>query len=121
MKIHEYQGKEILAKYGVPVPQGRVASTPDEVETIAREIGKPVVVKAQVHVGGRGKAGGIKVGKTPEEAKSVAQQILGMDIKGLTVEKVLVEEDADIKEEYYMGITTARAARRNIVMLSKEG
>ncbi len=121
MKIHEFQGKEILAKYGVPVPQGRVASTPDEVETIAREIGKPVVVKAQVHVGGRGKAGGIKVGKTPEEAKSVAQQILGMDIKGLTVEKVLVEEAADIKEEYYLGITTDRAARRNIVMVSKEG
>ena len=121
MKIHEFQGKEILAKYGVPVPPGRVAYTPDEVETIAREVGKPVVVKAQVHTGGRGKAGGIKVGKTPEEAKQVATQILGMDIKGFTVEKVLVEEAADIKEEYYLGITTDRAARRNIVMVSKEG
>ncbi len=121
MKIHEFQGKEILAKYGVPVPQGRVASTPDEVEQIAREIGKPVVVKAQVHTGGRGKAGGIKLGKTPEEAREVSTQILGMDIKGLTVERVLVEEAADIKEEYYLGITTDRAMRRNIVMVSKEG
>ena len=121
MKIHEYQGKELLAKYNVPVPQGRVASTIDEVETIAREIGKPVVVKAQVHTGGRGKAGGIKLAKTPEEAREVASQILGMDLKGFTVEKVLVEEAADIKEEYYLGITTDRAARRNIVMVSKEG
>src|SRR5688500_9267179 len=103
MKIHEYQAKEIFAKYGVPIPQGRVARTPDEVHAIAAEIGKPVVVKAQVHVGGRGKAGGIKVGKTPEEAREVATKIIGMDIKGLKVEEVLVEEAADIKEEYYLG------------------
>ena len=121
MKIHEYQGKEIFAKYGVPTPQGRVAFTPDEAAAIAAEIGKTVVVKAQVHAGGRGKAGGIKVAKTPEEARAMAQQIIGMEIKGLTVEKVLVEEAADIKEEYYLGITTDRAARRNIVMVSKEG
>jgi succinyl-CoA synthetase beta subunit len=121
MKIHEYQAKEIFAKYGVPIPQGRVASTVEEAETIAREIGKPVVVKAQVHVGGRGKAGGIKVGKTPEEAREAAEKILGMDIKGLTVEQVLVEVAADIKEEYYIGITTDRAARRNIVMVSAAG
>jgi succinyl-CoA synthetase beta subunit len=121
MKIHEYQGKEIFAKYGVPIPQGRVAFTPDEAATIAAEIGKTVVVKAQVHVGGRGKAGGIKLAKTPDEAREVASQIIGMDIKGLTVEKVLVEEAADIKEEYYLGITTDRAARRNIVMVSAEG
>src|SRR5690606_40731425 len=97
MKIHEYQAKEIFAKYGVPIPQGRVASTPDEAATIAAEIGKPVVVKAQVHVGGRGKAGGIKLAKTPDEAREMASQILGMDIKGLTVEQVLVEAAADIK------------------------
>jgi succinyl-CoA synthetase beta subunit len=121
MKIHEYQGKEIFAKYGVPVPQGRVAFTPDEAAQVAAEIGKPVVVKAQVHAGGRGKAGGIKLAKTPEEAREAATAIIGMDIKGLTVEKVLVEEAADIKEEYYLGITTDRAARRNIVMVSKEG
>ncbi|RYG66728.1 ADP-forming succinate--CoA ligase subunit beta [bacterium] len=121
MKIHEYQGKEIFAKYGVPVPQGRVATTPDEAAAVAAEIGKTVVVKAQVHAGGRGKAGGIKVAKTPEEAKAAAEQIIGMEIKGLKVEKVLVEEAADIKEEYYLGITTDRAARRNIVMVSKEG
>ncbi|PQV65098.1 succinyl-CoA synthetase (ADP-forming) beta subunit [Abditibacterium utsteinense] len=121
MKIHEYQGKEIFAKYGVPTPQGRVAFTPDEAAQIAAEIGKTVVVKAQVHAGGRGKAGGIKVAKTPEEARQMAEQIIGMEIKGLKVEKVLVEEAADIKEEYYLGITTDRAARRNIVMVSKEG
>jgi succinyl-CoA synthetase beta subunit len=121
MKIHEYQAKEIFAKYGVPIPPGRVASTPDEAATIAEEIGKPVVVKAQVHVGGRGKAGGIKLAKTPDEAREMASQILGMDIKGLTVEKVLVEAAADIKDEYYIGITTDRAARRNIVMVSAAG
>jgi succinyl-CoA synthetase beta subunit len=121
MKIHEYQAKEIFAKYGVPIPPGRVASTPDEVQSIAADIGKPVVVKAQVHVGGRGKAGGIKLAKTPEEARAAATQILGMDIKGLKVEEVLVEAAADIKEEYYIGITTDRAARRNIVMVSAAG
>ncbi|HEX8465363.1 MAG TPA: ADP-forming succinate--CoA ligase subunit beta, partial [Abditibacterium sp.] len=121
MKLLEYQGKEIFAKYGVPVPAGRVAFTPDEAATIAAEIGKTVVVKAQVHAGGRGKAGGIKLAKTPDEAREMASQIIGMEIKGLKVERVLVEEAADIKEEYYLGITTDRAARRNIVMVSKEG
>jgi succinyl-CoA synthetase beta subunit len=121
MKIHEYQAKEIFAKYGVPIPQGRVASTSDEVKNVALEIGRPVVVKAQVHVGGRGKAGGIKLAQTPGEAREAAEKILGMDIKGLTVAQVLVEEAADIKEEYYIGITTDRAARRNIVMVSAAG
>jgi succinyl-CoA synthetase beta subunit len=121
MKLLEYQGKEIFAKYGVPVPAGRVAFTPDEAASIAAEIGKTVVVKAQVHAGGRGKAGGIKLAKTPDEAREMASQIIGMEIKGLKVERVLVEEAADIKEEYYLGITTDRAARRNIVMVSKEG
>jgi len=121
MKIHEFQAKEILAKHGVPIPAGRVAPTPEEAKAIAAEIGKTVVVKAQVHVGGRGKAGGIKVATTPDEAYEKASQILGMDIKGLTVEQVLVEVAADIKEEYYIGITTDRAARRNIVMVSASG
>ncbi len=121
MKLHEYQAKEIFAKYGVPIPLGRVARTPEEAETIARELGVTVVVKSQVHTGGRGKAGGIKVAKTPEEAKEVASQILGMDVKGFTVHEVLVEQAADIREEYYLGITTDRAARRNIVMVSAAG
>ncbi|MCS6860779.1 MAG: acetate--CoA ligase family protein, partial [Abditibacteriales bacterium] len=121
MKIHEYQAKAIFARYGVPIPAGRVASTPEEAEQIARELGKRVVVKAQVHVGGRGKAGGIKLANTPEEARQVASQILGMNIKGLTVEKVLVEEAADIAQEYYLGITVDRAARRNVVMVSAAG
>jgi len=121
MKLLEYQGKEIFARYGVPIPKGKVASTPDEAAAIAAEIGVTVVVKAQVHAGGRGKAGGIKLAKTPEEAREAATKILGMDIKGLTVEKVLVEAACDIKEEYYIGITTDRAARRNIVMVSAAG
>jgi succinyl-CoA synthetase beta subunit len=121
MKIHEFQAKEIFARHGVPIPAGRVATTPEEAKAIAAEIGKTVVVKAQVHVGGRGKAGGIKLAKTPDEAFEAAGQILGMDIKGLTVEQVLVEVAADIKEEYYIGITTDRAARRNIVMVSASG
>jgi succinyl-CoA synthetase beta subunit len=121
MKIHEYQAKEIFAKYGVPIPQGRVARTPDEAAQVAQEIGGTVVVKAQVHVGGRGKAGGIKLAKTPEEARAAAEAILGMDIKGLTVEEVLVEGAADIQQEFYIGITTDRAARRNIVMVSAAG
>lgn len=121
MKIHEYQAKEIFARYGVPIPAGRVARTPDEVKTIAAEIGGTVVVKAQVHVGGRGKAGGIKLGATPNEAREAGDKILGMNIKGLTVGEVLVEQACDIKEEYYIGITTDRAARRNIVMVSAAG
>ncbi|HVF09610.1 MAG TPA: ADP-forming succinate--CoA ligase subunit beta [Abditibacteriaceae bacterium] len=121
MKIHEYQAKEIFAQYGVPIPPGRVASTPDEAKNIALEIGRPVVVKAQVHVGGRGKAGGIKLAENANEAREAAEKIIGMDIKGLKVEEVLVEAAADIKEEYYLGITTDRAARRNIVMVSAAG
>src|SRR5436853_2082922 len=90
VKIHEYQAKDILARYGVPVQPGRVASTPEEAEAIARELGGPVVIKAQVYVGGRGKAGGIQFGNTPQEARKAAANVLGMNIKGLTVEKVLV-------------------------------
>jgi succinyl-CoA synthetase beta subunit len=121
MKIHEYQAKEILARYGVPIPKGKVAKTPEEAGQIAGEIGGKVVVKAQVHTGGRGKAGGVKVANSAAEAKAAAEQILGMDIKGFTVEAVLVEQAANIKEEYYLGITTDRAARRNIVMVSAAG
>ncbi len=121
MKIHEYQAKEILAHFGVPIQPGRVAYTPEEAEAIARELGGPVVIKAQVYVGGRGKAGGIQFGDTPEQARTAAAKVLGMDIKGLTVEKVLVVSKLDIKEEYYLGIILDRKSQAPVVMVSKEG
>lgn len=121
VKIHEYQAKDILARYGIPVQPGKVAATPEEAEAIARELGGPVVVKAQVYVGGRGKAGGVKFGHTPQEAREVASKILGMDIKGLTVEKVLVTSMVDIAEEYYMGIIIDRKSQAPVIMVSKAG
>jgi succinyl-CoA synthetase beta subunit len=121
VKIHEYQAKDILARYGIPIQPGRVASTPEEAEEIAREIGGPVVIKAQVYVGGRGKAGGIQFGDTPEEARAAAAKVLGMNIKGLTVEKVLVVSKLDIKEEYYLGIILDRKSQAPVVMVSKAG
>ncbi len=121
MKLHEYQAKEILAKYGIPVPPGKVAFTPEEAREIAREIGKQVVIKAQVHVGGRGKAGGVKLADTPAEAEEVAKKILGMNIKGLTVKKVLVAEAAEIAKEYYAGLILDRSSQRVVMMVSREG
>ena len=121
MKIHEYQAKDILARYGIPIQPGRVAFTPEEAEEIAREIGGPVVIKAQVYVGGRGKAGGIQFGDTPEEVRAAAAKVLGMHIKGLTVEKVLVVSKLDIKEEYYLGIILDRKSQAPVVMVSKAG
>jgi len=121
LKIHEYQAKDILARYGIPVQPGRVAHTPEEAEAIARELGGPVVIKAQVYVGGRGKAGGIQFGDTPELARAAAKKVLGMDIKGLTVEKVLVTSKIDIKEEYYLGIILDRQSQAPVVMVSKAG
>lgn len=121
MKLHEYQAREILARYGVPVTGGGVASTPAEARQVAEAIGTKVVVKAQVFVGGRGKAGGVKLADTPAEAEQVAGQILGMDIKGLTVEKVLVAEAISFDREIYLGIVLDRATRRVVVMASAEG
>jgi succinyl-CoA synthetase beta subunit len=121
LKIHEYQAKDILARYGIPVQPGRVAFTPDEAEAIARELGVPVVIKAQVYVGGRGKAGGIQFGDTPEEARQAAERVIGMNIKGLTVEKVLVTAKIDIKEEYYLGIILDRKTQAPVVMVSTAG
>src|SRR5713226_8971136 len=121
VKIHEFQAKDILARYGVPIQPGRVARTPEEAEAIARELGGPVVIKAQVYVGGRGKAGGIQFGNTPEEARAAAAKVLGMHIKGLTVEKVLVVSKLDIKEEYYLGIILDRKSQAPVVMVSKAG
>ncbi len=121
MNIHEYQAKEILRAHGVPVPPGKVATTPDEAEAIAREYGGRVVVKAQVHAGGRGKAGGVKLAASPEEAREKADAILGMGIKGLTVEKVLVTPAEDIASEAYVGIVVDRASKRPVFMVSREG
>ena len=121
MNIHEYQAKEIFRKYGIPIPPGEVATTGEEAEKIARRFGTTVVVKAQVHAGGRGKAGGVKLAKTPEEAKSVATQILKLSIKGLPVQKVLVTPAADIASEAYVGIIVDRTSKRAVFMASPAG
>ena len=121
MNIHEYQAKEIFRKYGIPIPPGEVATTPEEAEKIARKFGTTVVIKAQVHAGGRGKAGGVKLVKTPEEAKTLAAQILKLTIKGLPVQKVLVTPAADIASEAYVGIIVDRASKRAVFMASPAG
>jgi succinyl-CoA synthetase beta subunit len=121
MKLHEYQSKQIFAKYGIPIPKGRVAATATEAKQIAEELGGRVVVKSQVLVGGRGKAGGIRLAKTAKEAEEVANQILRMEIKGLPVRKVLVDQAANIDQEIYLGITNDRAARRPVFMASAAG
>lgn len=121
MDIHEYQAKEILRDHGIPVPPGEVATTPAEAEQIARKYGGQVVVKAQVHAGGRGKAGGVKLAKGPEEARQYAERILGMQIKGLTVEKVLVTPAEEIASECYVGVIVDRASKAPVFMVSREG
>ena len=121
MNIHEYQAKDILRAEGVPIPAGEVASTPAQVEAIAKKIGGMVVVKAQVHTGGRGKAGGVKLAKTPAEAKEIASKILGMKINGLTVYTVLVTAAADIATEAYVGIILDRATKKPVFMVSPAG
>jgi succinyl-CoA synthetase beta subunit len=121
VNIHEYQAKDILRKEGVPIPPGEVASTPAEVEAIAKRYGGTVVVKAQVHAGGRGKAGGVKLAKSPAEAKEIATKILALEIKGLPVLKVLVTPAADIASEAYVGIILDRASRKPVFMVSPAG
>jgi succinyl-CoA synthetase beta subunit len=121
MKIHEYQAREIFRDHGLPVPPERVATTPEEAEAAARELGGTVVIKAQVHVGGRGKAGGVKVTKSPPEARAAAEKILGMEIKGLEVRKVLVAPAVDIAHESYVGIIVDRASKRPVLMVSAAG
>ena len=121
MKLHEYQSKQIFAKYGIPIPKGRVAATADEAKQIAKELGGRVVIKSQVLVGGRGKAGGIRLAKSPDEAAELADKILTMEIKGLPVRKVLIDEAANIETEIYLGITNDRGARKPVVMASSAG
>ncbi len=121
MNIHEYQAADILGRYGIPLNAGQVATTPDEAAEAARALGGTVAIKAQVHSGGRGKAGGIKLAKSPDEARAVAGRILGMDIRGHVVNRVLVVPGVSIAAEYYVGITLDRANRQIIVMASAEG
>ncbi len=121
MNIHEYQAKEIFRKAGIPIPPGEVASTAAEAEAIARKFGGTVVVKAQVHAGGRGKAGGVKLAKTPEEARDVAEKILKLTIKDLPVLKVLVTPAADIDTEAYVGVIVDRASKKAVFMVSPAG
>ncbi len=121
MNLHEYQAKEIFRDHGIPVPPGKVVTAAADAESAARELGGMVVVKAQVHSGGRGKAGGVKLAKTPEEAREHAGNILGMTISGLTVEKVLVTPAEDIASEAYVGILVDRVTQAPMFMVSSEG
>jgi len=129
MKIHEYQGKELLKTYGVPVPRGIVARTPKDAEQAARDLGTDVVVvKAQIHAGGRGKGGGVKLAKSPEEARNIAEQMLGMTLvthqtgaEGREVKTLLIEEGLPIDREFYLAITLDRVTGRNVFMASSAG
>lgn len=121
MKIHEFQAKEIFSRYNIPVTKETVCYTTEEVSAAAEQLGYPVVVKAQVHAGGRGKAGGVKLARTLDDAKTAATQILGMDIKGYTVEKVLVAQGVKFNKEFYVGMTIDRNTKSVLFMASKEG
>ena len=121
MNLHEYQAKELFARFGLPVLPGQVATTPEEARDVAESIGATVVIKAQVQVGGRGKAGGVKLAHSPEEAFERARDILALTIKGLPVRKVLVAKAADIAREIYLAIVLDRSAKLPLVMLSAEG
>lgn len=121
MKIHEYQAKEIFGKYGLPIPKGEVLSNPADAREVAVRYQKPVMIKAQVHVGGRGKAGGIKYCAEPDDAFEAAQAILGMNIKGLIVKKILVTEAVEIKHEAYVGVIVDRTTKKNVIMVSPAG
>jgi succinyl-CoA synthetase beta subunit len=121
VNLHEYQARALLKDAGIPVPEAEVAESPEEAEAIARRLGGAVVVKAQVHAGGRGKAGGVKLAKGPAEARTSAQSILGMRIKGLVVQKVLVAPAAEIASESYVGIIVDRGTQSPVVMVSPAG
>lgn len=121
MNLHEYQGKELFARFGLPVLPGQVAATPEEARDVAAQIGGLVVIKAQVQAGGRGKAGGVKLAHTPDEAFEKARDILALTIKGLPVRRVLVAQAADIAKEYYLSIVMDREKKAPLIMLSAEG
>jgi succinyl-CoA synthetase beta subunit len=119
--LYEYQGKELFRRFGIPVSEGRLALSPEEARQAAQELGGQVVVKAQVHVGGRGKAGGIKLAQTPAEAQSHAEAILGMDIRGHTVHRLWLEKASEIAREYYLSVTFDRGEKKPLFMLTTEG
>ena len=121
MDLFEYQAKQLFRKYGVPTALGNVATTPEEARAVAERLGGTTVVKAQVKTGGRGKAGGVKIAKTPADAAELAGQILGMDIKGHTVHRVLVDPGAQIESEYYASFLLDRSNRTFLAMASAEG
>jgi succinyl-CoA synthetase beta subunit len=121
MKLHEYQAKQIFSKFGIPIPRGNVANNSDHAKQIAEELNSPVVIKAQVQVGGRGKAGGIRLAKIPKEAELLATQILGMNIHGYSVKKVLVEEAINIDRELYLAITIDRSTNSAVMIVSESG
>src|SRR3989440_872004 len=121
MDLYEYQGKQIFARFGIPVSEGRLATTPEEARAAAEELGGPVVVKAQVLTGGRGKAGGVKLANDPADAEAKARDILGLDINGHVVRKLWIEQASDIAKEYYLSITFDRGAKEPLYMLTKEG
>ena len=121
MDLYEYQGKELFRRYGIPVSEGRLATSPAEARDAAEELGGPVVVKAQVLTGGRGKAGGIKLAATPAEAEARAQEILGLDIRGHVVAKVWIERASDIEREYYLSIAFDRSAKKPLLMFTTQG
>ena len=121
MNLHEYQARQLLKAAGIPVPDGEVAETAEQVEAIAGRLGSAVVIKAQVHAGGRGKAGGVKLAKDAREARDQARRILGMQIKGLVVRKVLVAPAAEIASESYLGVIVDRGSQRPVIMVSPAG
>ncbi len=121
MDLYEYQGKQLFARFGIPVSDGRLATTPEEARAAAEEVGGPVVVKAQVLTGGRGKAGGVKLADDPADAEAKARDILGLDINGHIVRKVWIEQASDIAKEYYLSITFDRGTKQPLFMLTKEG
>src|SRR5437899_4620208 len=121
MDLYEYQGKELFGRFGIPVSEGRLATTPAEARTAAEEIGGPVVVKAQVLTGGRGKAGGVKLADDPDDAERKAEEILGLDINGHVVRKLWIESASEIAKEYYLSITFDRGAKKVLLMLTTEG
>src|SRR6056297_3533052 len=121
MKLHEYQAKQVFADAGIPTPGSALATTADEVVEVAEDLGYPVAVKAQVQVGGRGKAGGIKLVDDADEAREAAESILGMDLKGIHVDRVLVEEAVDFVNELYVGVTMDRGEGKPVAMVSTKG
>jgi succinyl-CoA synthetase beta subunit len=119
--LYEYQGKQLFARFGIPVSEGRLATTPGEARAAAEELGGKVVVKAQELTGGRGKAGGVKLADDPADAEAKARDILGLDINGHVVRKVWIEQASDIAKEYYLSITFDRGAKQPLYMLTTEG